>query len=49
MITNERGPTKYTQTGGMGENTPFAIKSRKKEQDTMVTTVFFNHRSPAKV
>ena len=33
MITNKRGGTKYPRTGGTGENTPFAIQSRKKEQD----------------
>ena len=33
MITNERGGTKYPQTGGTGENTPFAIQCRKKERD----------------
>ena len=33
MITNERGVTKYPQTGRTGENTPFAIQSKKKERD----------------
>ena len=33
MKTNERGGTKFPQTGGTGENTPFAVQSRKKEQD----------------
>ena len=30
---DKRGGTKYPQTGGTGENTPFAIQGRKKEQD----------------
>ena len=29
----DRGGTKYPQTGGTGENTPFAVQSRKKERD----------------
>ena len=33
MISNERGGTKYPPTEGMGENTPFAKQSRKKERD----------------
>ena len=33
MIMNEREGTKYPQSGGTGENTPFAKQSRKKEQD----------------
>ena len=33
MISNERGGTKYPQTWGTGENTPFAKQSRKKERD----------------
>ena len=33
MIKNERGGTKYPRTGGTGENTPFAVQSRKKERD----------------
>ena len=33
MISNERGEKKYPRTGGMGENTPFAKQSRKKERD----------------
>ena len=32
MISNERGRTKYPQTGGTGENTTFAKQSRKKER-----------------
>ena len=33
MILNERGGTKYPRTGGMGESTPFAKQSRKKERE----------------
>ena len=33
MISNERGGTKYPQTEGTGENTPFTKQSRKKERD----------------
>ena len=37
MISNERGGTEYPRTGGMGENTPFAEQSRKKEWTMVVT------------
>ena len=33
MKTKKWEGFKYPRWGGMGENTPFAIQSRKKEQD----------------
>ena len=46
MITNEKGGTKYPQTGGTGENTPFAVQSRKKERDNDHDTArtFIQHK-----
>ena len=34
-LSNERGGTKYPQTGGTGEHTPFAEQSREKERDNL--------------
>ena len=39
MIMKEWEGTKYPQSGGTGENTPFAKQSRKKERDKGHVTI----------
>ena len=49
MISNERGGTKYPQTGGMGENIAFTKQSRKKERDNGEDKTLFNHLNTGQV